>query len=198
MSKIVAIIGNAGIGKTTLVGALCSVRSFVTGMEGHRARPFHELFKKDSRYALANQVDFLLFRAEQERWLRSQEQIGLQDGGLEMDFDIFSRLFRQKGFLGEEEFFLCERLYSHIRTAQPPPEGIVLLTAPLEVIVDRFTRRGRPIEITEQGDLRAIDVLLDEWLSRVNPKHLLRLDVTANDPSYRDLLPQVLNFISNI
>jgi len=103
---------------------------FATGMEEHIARPFQALFKNDRAFALANQIDYLLLRAEQERLIRAYARTGLQDGGLEMDFFVFTRLFQHKGLLSAQEFQLCERLYSQIRSAQPPPEGILCLRAP--------------------------------------------------------------------
>jgi deoxyadenosine/deoxycytidine kinase len=198
MGKFIVIVGNTGVGKTTLVRALAATGRFVTGMEGHGERPFHALFKDNPRFALANQIDFLLLRAEQERQLRSSQSVGLQDGGLEQDFHGFTKLFRNKGLLSSDEFALCERLYRHIRSAQPPPEAIIRLTAPLDMIAARFTRRGRPIEIAEREDLCSIEALLDDWLADVEPGRLLRLDVSADDPSCRLILPSVLDFISNI
>ena len=62
-------------------------------------RPFQALFKQDARYALANQLDYLLFRAEQEKELSASHKIGLVDGGLDLDFHGFTRLFHARGLL---------------------------------------------------------------------------------------------------
>jgi len=93
MGKIVAVVGNTGAGKTTLVRALCRMGKFNFGLEQHTERPFQQMFKNDPRYALANQLDYMLLRAKQEQEFRSMEGIALVDGGLDLDFYGFTRLF---------------------------------------------------------------------------------------------------------
>ena len=196
MGKLIVVVGNSGVGKTTLTGALCAAGDFTTGLEEHTTRPFQALFKGDAGFALANQVDYLLLRAEQERLIRGDAKTGVQDGGLELDFFVFTRLFHRKGMLSTKEYRLCERLYCQIRSSLPPPEGILCLNAPLNVVLERFTRRGRLLEITAPDDLQAIESLLEDWLERLDPGRILRIDATNEDPRYRGCLREALDFIS--
>src|SRR5512141_670885 len=114
MNKLISIVGASGVGKTALVSALSKTGEFITAYEQHAGRPFQALFKQDRRYALHNQVDYFLLRAEQERALRfsSTKKVGLMDGGLDLDYHGFSRLFHQRGLLTEDEYALCGRLYT--------------------------------------------------------------------------------------
>ena len=132
MKKLISIVGVSGVGKTALANALGRTGKFITAYEQHAERPFQGLFEQDARYALANQVDYLLLRAEQERTLRfsaAGSQIGLMDGGLDLDFHGFTRLFHSRGLLSDPEYDLCRRLYAYIRESQPLPELIVRLRA---------------------------------------------------------------------
>jgi deoxyadenosine/deoxycytidine kinase len=196
MGKLIVVVGNSGVGKTTLAEALCAAGDFATGMEEHKTRPFQALFKNDAGFALANQIDYLLLRAEQERRMRADARTGIQDGGLEMDFFVFTRLFHRKGLLSNQEYQLCERLYAQIRSSQPPPEGIVCLSAPLEGVVERFTRHGRSLEIATRDDLQASETLLEDWLAGLDPYRILRVDASKDDLLYQSSLAEALDFIS--
>ena len=198
MGKLIVVVGNSGVGKTTLTEALCAAGDFATGLEEHTARPFQALFKNDTRFALANQIDYLLLRAEQERLIRAGAKTGIQDGGLEMDFFVFTRLFQRKGLLSQQEYSLCERLFTQIRSAQAPPEGILWLRAPLDVVVARFIRRGRVLEIATRDDLQATETFLEEWLEQLDPGRILRIDAAGQDPHYQGCLAEALEFIAKV
>ncbi len=193
MGKIVSIIGNTGVGKTTLAHALCSTGHFVAGLEQHGERPFQALFADDlQRYGFANQVDYMLLRAEQEEGLRGGEGSGVFDGGLDQDFFVFSRLFHRRGYLSGAELELCERLYRRLRRLQPAPDLFIHLTAPIEVLQARFRTRRRPLEIAQVEDVPLIDRLLGDWLERERPAALLTVDAAGDQDGFQGRLPSLV------
>lgn len=182
MGKLIAVVGNSAVGKTTLVQHLAAAAPFVTGLEQHAERPFQRAFAADlTRYALANQIDYLLLRAEQERWLRAQPGVGLVDGGLDEDFQVFARHFLAKGYLTDAEFGLCERLYALTRQWLPPPDLYIHLTAPLAVLESRFRRRSRSLEIARTDDLAAMDDLMRAWMAAERTTPVITVDAGADD-----------------
>ncbi len=195
MGKIIVFTGNTGVGKTTLVKELSKLEIFSAGIEQHIERPFQLLFKQNQAYALANQVDYLLFRAEQESVLRHKHQIGIIDGGLDQDFHAFTKLFHTRGMLSDQEFDLCQRLYIFLRSQLSEPDLIIHLTAPLEVVQKRLSSRDR-INIAEKNDLCLLDSYLEEWISTLPKKKVIRLEVSDVSPSYSEVLSTLINQIN--
>jgi deoxyadenosine/deoxycytidine kinase len=181
MGKLIAVVGNSGVGKTTVVRALCQRGGFDAGFEQHTERPFQSLFAQDlQRWGLANQIDYLLVRADQERLVRQGAATGIHDGGLDLDFHVFSRLFHRHGYLSDAEFALCERLYLFLRSVLPPPELLIYLKAPVEQALERHARRGRSLEIAEADDLAIMEDLVATWLAGVESARVIEVDVARD------------------
>lgn len=191
MSKLIAVVGPSGVGKTSLVNALSKAADFSVAYEQHSERPFQSLFKKDSHFALANQLDYLLFRAEQERELRRSPLIALTDGGLDLDFHGFTRLFHARGWLNDPEFDLCHRFYNLTRELLPPPDLVIALSAPEETVRQRLASRNR-INIASAEDAALFNSFVDEWLVTLPASHLLLLDVINEDVRYTQSVSRIM------
>ncbi len=191
MARLITIIGASGVGKTTLAQALARTGHFATALEQHTTRPFQLLFSEDKRYALHNQIDYFLLRAEQEKELRTGTQTGLMDGGLDLDFHGFTRLFLSRGLLTEPEYDLCRHLYNFVRATLPPPELIVRLVADEGTVAGRMSGRKR-VNIARAEDTALFNTFVEEWLRSVPSARVLTLDVTHETPEYTHAIQSIL------
>jgi deoxyadenosine/deoxycytidine kinase len=197
MSKLIAVIGASGVGKTALVHALAKAHPFMTAYEQHAERPFQERFKEDARYALANQMDYLLLRAEQEKSLRAMPGLGLIDGGLDLDFQGFTRLFHSRGLLTDPELDLCRRVYGFLREALPRPELFIRLRADEGTVAARLSARDR-INIAHLEDTALFNSFLDGWLTSLPADQVVELDVSKETLAYERSVKAILGKIDQL
>lgn len=94
--------------------------------------------------------------------------VGLMDGGLDLDFFVFTNLFYKKGLLTKEEFELIERFYIFVRTQQRPPEVIIHLKS--NDGSKRWMTRSR-ISIAQPEDDELSKELLDIWMCKLLDDH---------------------------
>lgn len=191
------MVGVSGAGKTALVRALAKTGNFTTAYEQHADRPFQVLAKQNPKFTFPNQLDYLLLRAEQEKELRAASQIGLMDGGLDLDFHGFTRLFHSRGLLSDPEFDLCRRLYTCIREFLPMPELIVRLCADEVTVAGRLSGRKR-INIASADDTASLNSFLDEWLAGVSASQILELDVASETLEYNQSVQIILRRLFQI
>ncbi len=132
-----------------------------------------------------------MIRAEQERTIRGSSAIGVQDGGLDQDFCLFTRFFAQRGYLEPHEFALCQRLYNLLRFTLPPPDLYIHLVAPQHVLIERYGRRKRDAEVVRAADIPVLDELMARWIGEINVP-IITLDLVTADPACGVALQQVL------
>lgn len=183
MNRLIVITGASGAGKTTLANALVKKGKFDLVLEQHIERPFQALFKQNPKYALANQLDYLIVRAEQEYQLRQGSIPALMDGGLDLDFHGFTRLFHKHGWLNDAEFDLCKRFYLLTRSLLPPPDLIINVSVSRQIISERLATRNR-INIASSEDAEFLSQYLEEWLETIPKEKILRLDISHEEMSY--------------
>ena len=116
------------------------------------------------------------------------------DGGLDLDFHGFTRLFHRRGLLTDSEFALCQRLYRFLREKSPLPELIVHLVADEKTVSDRLSARDR-INIASAEDTALFNSFLDEWLAGVPSGHVLELDVSHEGLDYSKSVNTILDRI---
>lgn len=198
MSEIVAsspryivIEGPIGVGKTTLVSRISQRYGAHTVLEIFEENPFLERFYANrDAYAFQTEMFFLLSRYKQ------QEQFSQRDlfSTLSVSDYLFvkCRLFASLT-LSDHELALYDRMYTILTSQVPPPDVVVHLHAPLDVLHARIRKRGRSYE--QNMDLDYLDRLrglYHNFFAHYDQTPLLEVDTTDVDFSRDDAAVEAL------
>ncbi len=184
MVKYIAIAGNMGSGKSTLVEFLCRryphIRPFY---ERNEENPYLADFYRDmGRWAFHSQVYFLTLKFRTHQELEACAQTVIQDRTIYEDAEVFAENLYRRGFLGGRDYEAYRRLYTTILRSIDPPDLLIYLKTSLRTIRKRIRLRGRACEGEVGPDyLRDLHRLYDRWLRTYDLSPVLVLDADRLD-----------------
>src|SRR5580704_5093103 len=153
--KYIVVEGPIGVGKTSLARRLCTSLGAQAVLEQAAQNPFLERFYRNPRAgALPTQLYFLLQRAQQLAALKQADlfaPVRVADYLLEKD-RLFARVT-----LDDAEYELYEQLYARLDIQVPKPDLVIYLQAPVDVLLERISRRG--VEFEQHIDRQYLEKL---------------------------------------
>jgi deoxyguanosine kinase len=186
----IAIEGNIGAGKTTLVSKLAEDFNAKTVLERFADNPFLPKFYKDqNRYAFPLEMSFLADRYQQIS--DDLAQFDLFKDFIIADYHIFKSLIFAKVTLAEDEYRLYKTLFDIIYKEMPKPDLYVYLYQNTERLLANIKRRGRSYE----------QEIPAEYLEKINNGYLdyiktqKDLNVLIVDVSERDFVKNQEDYI---
>ena len=190
--RFVVVEGPIGVGKTTLAKRLAETWGAELVLEQADANPFLERFYRDPvGAALPAQLHFLFQRTQQLAGLRQQDlfaSVRVADYLLEKD-RLFARVT-----LEEAEFSLYQQVYARLVTDPPKPDLVIYLQAPVDVLLERISRRRIPMEqLIDRAYLEKLNEAYARFFHDYDDAPLLivnaaTLDPLASDTDYAELL----------
>ena len=179
-----------GSGKSTITRALASRFGLQLALESVDAEnPWLERFYGGGvdamrAHALNLQLHFLATRFASLRRIRGTGGSWILDRTWYEDAEVFARGLYEEKLLSPVEWELYERLYAELlhSPAARPPKLLVYLHGPLDVIVERIARRGRPKERdTSLHYWAALHQRYERWIANFRRCPVLRIDVREYD-----------------
>lgn len=193
--RFIVVEGPIGVGKTTLARRLADTFGSELLLEGAEENPFLERFYEDPRAgALPTQMFFLFQRAQQLQELRQAdmfEPVRVADFMMEKD-RMFAHLT-----LDEDELRLYDQAYEHVTLDAPLPDLVIYLQAPVGVLSERISRRGRASEqyISDEYLEQVADSYARFFHSYTSSPLLIvnaaEIDLVKGDDDYDALLRQI-------
>lgn len=194
--RYIAIEGPIGVGKTTLAKKLGFTFNYQMFLERAHENPFLQRFYGNRREAaLATQLFFLFQRAQQIQDMRQGdifEPVRVADFLIEKD-----RLFAQVN-LDDDELELYQKVYRQLTLELTPPDLVIYLQAPADVLMARIQQRGAESEqLIENAYLEELNDAYSQFFLYYDEAPLLivnaaEIDLANNDQHYLNLVQYLL------
>ena len=183
MKRSIAIAGNMGTGKSTLVDFLHRTYDVVPFYEPNDENPYLADFYKDmKRWAFQSQLYFLSnkFRLHQE--LDRQPGVVALDRTIFEDAEIFATALHQMRKISKRDWQTYQDFYQAILDAIRPPDLMIYLKCSMRTLRQRIALRGRKMEQdVPLAYLKRLERLYDGWIENYSMSEVLVLETDRLD-----------------
>lgn len=196
MKKFIAVAGNIGVGKSTLVNMLCEKLGWQPYYEPVADNPYLEEFYEDMQaWAFHSQIYFIIHRLRSHRELLANNNSVIQDRTVYEDAEVFAKNLYLRGHITERDFTTYGELFSLLTDMLSPPDLVVYLRASVPTLNQRIELRGRGYESQISSDyLIQLNDLYESWIADFSLCPVLtvpgdEMDYVAH-PGHLDLIVQ--------
>jgi len=167
MKKFVAVAGNIGVGKSTLVSMLCKKLDWQPFYEPVSENPYlADFYANMGAWAFHSQVFFLTRRLRAHVELSQFAGSVVQDRSVYEDAEIFAQNLYLQGHIQERDYHTYRELYETAVQLLPPPDLMIYLRASVPTLLQRISSRGRDYERTIAPEyLESLNALYESWIS---------------------------------
>jgi deoxyadenosine/deoxycytidine kinase len=196
MDKFIAVAGNIGVGKSTLVDLISQELDWTPFYEPVTENPYLSDFYEDMQtWGFHSQIYFLMRRLRIHRKLMDMKGSVIQDRSVYEDAEIFARNLYLQHAINQRDYETYQELYRVLVEFLPPPDLVIYLRASVTTLVERIGKRGRDYEKTISKDYLAdLNHLYEDWVE--NFELCPVLTVPCDDLDYV-AKPQHLGLIVN-
>jgi len=179
----IAVAGNIGAGKSTLVDFLCRTYGVQPFFEPNEGNPYLPDFYADmKRWSFHSQVYFLSHKFRIHQDLDETPGVVVQDRTIFEDAEIFARALYEAGHMNERDYSTYRELYRSICRSLQPPDLMIYLRSSIRTLRRRIKIRGRAMEQDiPVGYLTRLQTLYAEWIGNYESGELLTLETDRLD-----------------
>jgi len=181
--KTIAIAGNIGTGKSTLVEFLTRTYGIAPFYEPNDENPYLPDFYQDmNRWAFHSQLYFLSNKFRMHQQLEKVSGVVVLDRTIYEDAEIFATaLHDMRNFTGRD-WDTYWNFYQIILGAIRPPDLMIYLRCSMRTLRKRIRLRGRAMEQDiPLSYLKRLEKLYEQWLSNYRYGEVLILETDKLD-----------------
>ncbi len=177
----IAISGNIGSGKTSLVEMLSSRLGYEPFFE-RIDNPYLDSFYQDmARWSFNLQMSFLSKKTLQVKEIMDSKNDIIQDRTIFEEAYVFVRNLNRMGLMSTQDYELYMTLFDLLAAGIRRPDIIVYLKASIPTLISQIRRRGREYEMGIQPEyLEGLNELYDDWIDGYDGRVII-VDVDRYD-----------------
>lgn len=166
MKRFVAVAGNIGVGKSTLVKLLSAKLDWEPFYEPEADNPYLSDFYQDMQaWSFHSQIFFLSRRLHIHRRLANHPSSALQDRSVYEDAEVFAKNLHLQGHMSQRDYQTYRDLFDVLAKFLPAPDLVIYLRASVPTLQDRIRSRGRQYEMQIRTDyLSRLNDLYEQWV----------------------------------
>lgn len=199
MKKFIAVAGNIGVGKSTLVEMISPRLDCQPFYEPVTENPYLADFYHDMpAWSFQSQIFFLTHRLRIHHDLLLASGSVIQDRSIYEDAEVFARNLYVQGNMAERDYATYRSLYLTLAETLPPPDLVIYLRASVSTLIRRIALRNRDYERSiAPAYLENLNGLYENWIQHFTLCPILTVPADDLDyvehPRHLDLIAQKVN-----
>lgn len=200
--RYIAVAGNIGAGKSSLVEFLCQRYDIKPYFEPNEENPYLEDFYANMKqWSFASQIYFLTAKFKLHLDLDQTTHSVIQDRTIWEDAEIFAENLYRKKLMTERDYRTYRQLYEAVHSQIQPPDLMIYLRCPIRAVKKRIKLRGREMEKNiPTAYLKQLDKLYEGWIANYDlspvviiPSH--ELDYVTDLVDCHDILTTIEKYL---
>jgi deoxyadenosine/deoxycytidine kinase len=185
--RLIIVSGNIASGKTTLAERLAATQEWLFEPESVVDNPYlSEFYQSMGSWSLHLQFHFLGHRARQHQAAANATRAVVLDRSIYEDAAVFAAALHEGGHISERDFSTYRRVFDVIASHLQAPDLIIYLRAPIDILLQRIKRRGRPFEKNISKEyLSTLDIFYERWVRSINFCPVL--EITSSNDDFADV-----------
>jgi deoxyadenosine/deoxycytidine kinase len=182
-NRYLAVSGNIGSGKSTLVQFLSSQYGFAPFYEPNEQNPYLADFYQDmGRWAFHSQIFFLTHKFRLHQQVETQKGPVVLDRTIYEDAEIFATGLHDSGKMSDRDFEVYKALYQSMCGSLRPPDLMIYLRCSISTLKKRIFLRGREMEKDiPTAYLKGLQKKYDEWIKRYDQSEVITIETDKID-----------------
>jgi len=176
--KFIAVAGNIGSGKSSLVDFLTCTYDVAPFYEPNDENPYLVDFYSDMRrWAFHSQMFFLANKFRMHMEADKMPGVVVQDRTIFEDAEIFATALHQMRKIEKRDWQTYWDFYQTILDAIHPPDLLIYVRAPIRTLRKRIRHRGRAMEQDiSLNYLKRLERLYEDWVDQYTLSEILVIE----------------------